>query len=137
MKLGQKNEQNEKEGRAPNFLFGWTANHIRAFQLTAERVLVGKDKGNASELARTVLEQFMFSIWGAEESVKMGILEQKWKRAIPPPEILEFAIEEYHKHQGRLIDRPVSDATVDSELQSEREVVNKSKNNKRHLTKAS
>lgn len=118
------------------FGFPWPPAHKKAFQLVAERIQTGKTKGNASELARTVLEQFMFGILGTKEARNLGIMSP-WEREIPPPAILEYAVEKYKQHRGRLVDVPVSDTAVDSEIQSEKEIVKSLKNSKRHLTKAS
>lgn len=133
MKPGQKDE---REGRAPNFIFGWSPSHIKAFQITADRVLTGKDKGNASELARKVLSQFMFSILGPKEVIDLGIMD-RWEKEVPGPTILEYAIDQYKQHRGRLLDRSVSDTAVDAEEQSEKAIVKSLQSRKRNLTKAS
>lgn len=118
------------------FGFPWPPAHKKAFQLVAERIQTGKTKGNASELARTVLEQFMFGILGTKEAQGLGILSP-WEREIPPPAILEYAVEKYKQHRGRLIDSSVSDTVVDAEEQSEKGIVKSLQSRKRNLTKAS
>jgi len=71
------------------FGFPWPQSHIEAFQIYAAELQSGRAKGNASELARTILEQSMFSYLGTERARELGILNP-WDKTAPEPRILEF-----------------------------------------------
>lgn len=119
------------------FGFPWPPARKKAFQIVAERVPDRKNqKGNASELARNILEDFMFSVLGKKEAETLGILSP-YDKEPPSPGLLEYALREYKQHRGRLIDGSVSDTVVDAEQRNEEGIVKSLQSRKRNLTKAS
>jgi hypothetical protein len=87
------------EKKRKMFGFPWPQSHIEAFHICAAELQSGRAKGNASELARTILEQSMFSYLGTERARKLGILNP-WDKTAPDPRILEFLLEIWSKREN-------------------------------------
>lgn len=95
-------ETRKRKTPRPMMGFPWPASYIKAFQSLAERIPTGKARGNASALARTILEQFMFAVLEFEETEKFGLLNP-WdaeEGQIPRPSILRYAVKKYDERQA-------------------------------------
>ena len=94
----------QRKRKIPRSMMGfpWPASFIKAFQLLADRVPTGRAQGNASALARAILEQFMFSVLDFEEAERLGLLNP-WDyedRQIPRPSILRYAVKKYDEREA-------------------------------------
>lgn len=56
--------------------------------------LQGPENGSAAELARLVLEEFLFSEMSLDEIRKRNLLPE-WQREIPEPSLLSHALQKY------------------------------------------
>jgi hypothetical protein len=108
-------EVGRKSRKGRMFGFPWAEGRKKAFYILAEELKAD----NASSLARTILEQFMFSIFGPKKCRELGLLNEWEAKQIPPPTTLEYAIDKYKEHHGRLVDRGVSDADIKEESHRE------------------
>ena len=115
--------QEKKEKKRKMFGFPWPQSHIEAFHVCAAELQSGRSKGNASELARTILEQFMFAYLGTERARHLGILNP-WDKTAPDPKVLEFALEILRKREHSS-PGSVSRAEIDKERNSEEVISNK------------
>lgn len=119
------------EKKRKMFGFPWPQSHIEAFHLCAAELQSGRAKGNASELARTILEQFMFAYLGTERARKLSILNP-WDKTAPDPKVLEFVLEMWHKREhSPSAGSSVTRAEVDKQKESEGRVSGKSEHRRK------
>lgn len=99
--------EKRKRKKAPRAMMGfpWPEASIVAFQQLAEMVPTGPAKGNASALARTILDQFMFAVLEPEQVQKLNLLDP-WdaeEERIPAPSILRYAIRKYEEREAATV----------------------------------
>jgi hypothetical protein len=78
------------------FAVPWPVSHRTAFKACADKLKGGTAEGNAAELARTILEQFMFCVLDNDEIRKHKLLAE-WDKEPPPPTILRYALDKCGK----------------------------------------
>lgn len=79
------------------FAIPWSSTKRVAWKDLATN-LQGPDSGNAVQLARMLLEEFMLCELTPEEIRKRGLLPE-WQKEIPEPSLLAHALEKYAAKQ--------------------------------------
>jgi hypothetical protein len=105
------------------FGFPWPQAKRKAFKLLADKIM----DGNSSELARTVLEQFLLAHLTPEQARAQGLVRE-WTE-LPEPSILRYAIKQHEAMRA-------SRSSVLAEADRESQIVHGSKKVKSGLTRS-